>query len=158
MVAGQPVALGPRGETRAIPTGQPPIRPHPQSSVARLVHHFHVITGGGGAQFTVGSGLNDPTGVAVDGAGDVFIADSSNNRVVEVPYLGNGTYGTQTDVPRLGLHGPQGVAVDGAGDVFIADFGNSRVVEVPYLGNGTYGTETTVGSGLNYPRCVAVDG
>src|ERR1019366_1181797 len=104
------------------------------------------------------SGLNDPTGVAVDGAGDVFIADSSNNRVVEVPYLGNGTYGTQTDVPRLGLHGPQGVAVDGAGDVFIADFGNSRGVEVPYLGNGTYGTETTVGSGLNYPRCVAVDG
>src|ERR1017187_2662644 len=46
MVAGQPVALGPRGETRAIPTGQPPIRPPPQTSVARLVRHFRVITGG----------------------------------------------------------------------------------------------------------------
>src|ERR1035438_5807940 len=84
---------------------------------------------GGGQRLPGGGGRKDRTGVAVDGAGDVFIADSSNNRVVEVPYLGNGTYGTQTDVPRLGLHGPQGVAVDGAGDVFIADFGNSRVAK-----------------------------
>ena len=35
----------------------------------------------GGVQTTVGSGLNIPTGVAVDGTGDLFIADYSNNRV-----------------------------------------------------------------------------
>ena len=74
------------------------------------------VPAGGGAQTTVGSGLNYPTGVAVDGAGDVFIADSDNNRVVEVPAGG----GAQTTVGS-GLNYPSGVAVDGVGDVFIAD-------------------------------------
>ena len=45
-------------------------------------------------QTTVGSGLSSPAGVAVDGAGDVFIADYGNNRVVEVPAGG----GAQTTV------------------------------------------------------------
>ena len=61
------------------------------------------------------SGLNQPNGVAVDGAGDVFIADTGNNRVVEVR-----PDGTQTTVGS-GLNQPNGVAVDGSGDVFIAD-------------------------------------
>ena len=42
------------------------------------------IPAGGGAQTTVGSDLSFPQGVAVDGAGDVFIADGFNNRLVEV--------------------------------------------------------------------------
>ena len=81
-----------------------------------------------GAQTTLGSGLSLPTGVAVDGAGDVFIADSYNSRAVEVPAGG----GAQTTVGS-GLNLPYGVAVDGAGDVFIADSGHNRVVEVPYV-------------------------
>ena len=85
----------------------------------------------------------------MDGAGDVFIADTYNNRVVEVPAGG----GPQITVGS-GLSYPIGVAVDGAGDVFIADSGNNRVVEVPAGG----GPQTTVGSGLNYPSGVAVDG
>ena len=95
------------------------------------------------------SGLNCPYGVAVDGAGDVFIADTGNNRVVEVPAGG----GAQTTVGS-GLSYPYGVAVDGAGDVFIADTCNNRVVEVPAGG----GAQTTVGSGLSDPTGVAVDG
>src|SRR5450631_754688 len=103
-----------------------------------------------GAQTTVpASGLSYPYSVAVDGAGDVFIADTNNSRVVEVPASG----GAQTTVGS-GLYYPLGVAVDGAGDVFIADFYNSRVVEVPAGG----GAQTTVGSGLSYPTGVAVDG
>jgi len=43
-----------------------------------------------GIQSTVGSGLNQLEGVAVDAAGDVFIADADNNRVLEV--TPNGTY------------------------------------------------------------------
>ena len=37
-----------------------------------------------GVQTTVGSGLNFPVGIALDGAGDVFIADRNNRQVVEV--------------------------------------------------------------------------
>src|SRR5262249_57568998 len=50
------------------------------------------------------SGLNHPWGVAVDGAGDVFIADANNNRVVEVK-----PDGTSTTVGS-GLNQPWGVA------------------------------------------------
>jgi large repetitive protein len=103
-----------------------------------------------GIETTVGaSGLANPRGVAVDGSGDVFIADSLNARVVKVPAGG----GAQTTVGS-GLYLPIGVAVDGAGDVFIADAGNNVVVEVPAGG----GAQITVGSGLSYPHGVAVDG
>jgi large repetitive protein len=103
-----------------------------------------------GAQTTVpASGLSGPSVVAVDGAGDLFIADSNNNRVVEIPVGG----GAQT-TGGSGLSNPRGMAVDGAGDLFIADSSNNRVVEVPAGGGG----QTTVGSGLSNPRGMAVDG
>ncbi len=103
-----------------------------------------------GAQTTVSaSGLNRTFGVAVDGAGDVFIADTINNRVVKVPAGG----GAQTTV-GTGLNYPSSVAVDGAGDVFIGDQSNNRVVEVPAGG----GAQFTVGTGLSAPFGVAVDG
>jgi hypothetical protein len=89
--------------------------------------------------------------VAVDGAGDVFIADSGNSRVVEVPAGG----GAQTTVGS-GLSYPFGVAVDEAGDVFIVDSDNNRVVEVP-AGCASAACQTTVVSGLFSPFGVAVD-
>jgi YVTN family beta-propeller protein len=112
-----------------------------------------------GIQTTVPtSGLNNPNGIALDQAGDVFVADVVNNRVVEVPYLGNGTYGSQTTVPATGLNHPFGVALDAAGDIFIADTLNRRVVELPYLGGGNYGTQITLPfSGLGGPFGVALD-
>ncbi len=112
-----------------------------------------------GIQTTVPtSGLNNPNGIALDAAGDVFVADVVNNRVVEVPYLGNGTYGSQTTVPATLSH-PYGVALDAAGDIFIADTGNKRVAELPYLGGGNYGTQITLPfSGLADPFGVALDG
>jgi sugar lactone lactonase YvrE len=95
------------------------------------------------------SGLNSPVAIAVDGAGDVFIVDTDNNRLVEVPAGG----GAQITVDAE-LANPLGVAVDGAGDLFIADHGNRRVVEIPSGG----GAWTTVGTGLGGPAGVAVDG
>ena len=113
------------------------------------------IAFGPSAQTTVpASGPSSPWGVAVDAAGDVFIANTGANQVVEVP-AGGGTQTTLTvSVNGQGLNGPQGVAVDGAGDLFIADNGNSRVVEIPAGG----GAQTTVGGGLSAPTGVAADG
>ena len=121
------------------------------------------IAFGPGAQIPLdinpgGIGLNGPWGVAVDAAGDLFIADAGNSRVVEVP-AGCTNSSCQVVVPTTGLMNPTGVAVDGAGDLFISDQASSLVVEVPYLGNGTYGSQTTLpASGLSYPKGVAVDG
>ena len=69
-----------------------------------------------------------PFGVAVDAAGDLFIAYPEYNCVLEAPAGG----GAQTTIAPIvngtGLNEPVGVAVDGAGDLFIADNLNSRVV------------------------------
>ena len=99
----------------------------------------------------VGSGLSIPAGVAVDGAGNVYIGDTVNNAIKEWVAVSN----TVTTLVGSGLNQPAGVAVDGAGNVDIADSDNS-VIKEWVAANGT--TTTLVGSGLFYPCGVAVDG
>jgi uncharacterized protein (TIGR03437 family) len=98
--------------------------------------------------------LNFPTGVAVDAAGNLYIADYFNYRIRKVS---NGTITTVagTGVTGYGgdngqatsalLGGPEGVAVDSAGNLYIADALNYRVRKVAggvittVAGNGTPG-------------------
>jgi PKD repeat protein len=93
--------------------------------------------------------------VAVDGTGDVFIADSVGNRVVVDKPNGSGGY-TQS-VVDAGVSFPEGVAVDGSGDVFIADAGNGRVVADRPDGSGGY-TQSVVEGGLGGSIGVATNG
>ncbi len=108
-----------------------------------------------GSTVTVGSGFNQPRGVAVDGAGNVYVADAYYNTVNKIPYSG-GSYGTPVTLGS-GFRSPYGVAVDGAGNVYVADNYNSAIKKIPYSG-GVYGTPMTLGSGFNLPDGVAVDG
>jgi sugar lactone lactonase YvrE len=105
-----------------------------------------LVPSGGGVQTTVVMGLLHPDDVAVDATGDVFIANTNDNQVEELP-----TSGPQTSI-GFGLSQPHGLAVDGVGDLFIADTGNNRVVEVP-VGGG----QTTVPVTVTDPTKVAVD-
>jgi streptogramin lyase len=108
------------------------------------------VTFSPGTQSTLGSGISFPGGVAVDGSGNVFVADASNNAVKEI--LAGGTVNT------LGsnFNNPTGLAVDGSGNVFVADSGNNAVKEI--LAAGGYTTVNTVGSNFNNPTGLAVDG
>jgi sugar lactone lactonase YvrE len=101
------------------------------------------------------SGLQDPYGVAVDGAGDLFIADAYSDQVLEIP-SGCAVSSCQISIGS-GLYIPQGVAVDWAGDVFIADTNNNRVVEVP-AGCSGGSCQIEVGSGLSHPENLTLDG
>ncbi len=108
------------------------------------------IAFGPGSQSTVNTGiysLAEPNGVAVDAAGDIFIADGnfgSNGKVVEVAANGTATsYG-------FTLAYPQGMAVDGAGDLFIADNNRNLVIEVP-AGCTSSACEIDNGFGLDCP-------
>jgi len=106
-----------------------------------------------------GAGLRSPIGLAVDGAGDLFVADGGNNRIVEVPAGGGAAIAIDPTVNGIGLNGPLGMAVGGAGDLFIADLNNNRVVEVPAGGGAAIAIGPTVSGGsLNAPSGVAVDG
>ena len=97
----------------------------------------------------LGLGFNNPTGVAVDAAGNVFVADRGNNAVKKIP-VGGGSPVTLGS----GFNTPYGVAVDAAGNVYVADFGNNAVKEIPVGG----GAIITLGAGFSLPTCVAVDG
>jgi sugar lactone lactonase YvrE len=108
---------------------------------------------------TLGSGFSYPQGVAVDGSGNVFLADTANGVVKEI--LAAGGYTTVTTLGS-GFASPQGVAVDRGGNVFVGDPGKDAVFDV--LAAGGYVTVHTLGSGsgspygFGYPYGVAVDG
>jgi sugar lactone lactonase YvrE len=69
-----------------------------------------------GVQSSVAGGLKKPSGIAVDGRGDVFVAEGSTGNVYE--YFVSGTY-TKTTAAS-GLNDPVGVALDGAGNFYVA--------------------------------------
>ena len=88
--------------------------------------------------------LNSTNGVAVDGAGNLFIADSGNNRIRKVDGAGiittvaggggRGFSGDGGPATAAALRFPLGVAVDGAGNLFIADSSNNRIRKVDGAG------------------------
>ncbi|HEX4154029.1 MAG TPA: Ig-like domain repeat protein [Acidobacteriaceae bacterium] len=123
-----------------------------QDSSGNLLDLFDLHGTGTGAAVNVfpggetpsDAGLKTPAQVAVDAAGNTYVADSGLNEVLM--FAKGSATGT---VIGTGLTQPTGVAVDGAGDVFIADSGSGTVVEIPV---GTAGLnaagQITLKSGL----------
>jgi trimeric autotransporter adhesin len=136
------------------------------------------FSGDGGPATSAGLGL--PRSVAVDAAGNLFIADADNNRIRRVDAVtgiittvaGNGIQAFSGDggpAISAGLDRPTGVTVDGTGILSISDFNNNRIRRVDaatgiittvagdgrtgFNGDGGLATST----GLNFPRSVAVD-
>ena len=71
------------------------------------------------------TGLSNPSGVAVDEHGTVYVADGLGKQVVSIA-AGSGA---RTVLPVAGLQEPTGVAVDREGNVYVADVGTNRVVK-----------------------------
>jgi serine/threonine protein kinase, bacterial len=65
--------------------------------------------------------------VAVDTAGNVYLADLGRSRVLKLPAGST----TQVELPFTGLYAPQDVAVDTAGNVYLTDSSNNRVLKLP---------------------------
>jgi serine/threonine protein kinase, bacterial len=63
------------------------------------------------------TGLDDPRGVAVDRAGNLYVTDANNKRVLKLPAGSS----TPTVLPFTGLSRPTGVAVDASGNLYVTD-------------------------------------
>jgi uncharacterized protein (TIGR03437 family) len=105
------------------------------------------------------STLNSPGGLAIGPNGDLFVADTGNNRVLEYSAaVGNGAsairvYGQAsmntslrpTQVSPQTLSGPQGVAVDQGSDLYVADTSANRILVFPNTQNAP-----PAGAGASY--------
>jgi len=156
-------------------------------------HRIRIVTPDGNINTYAGSGvanyagdggpainadLNRPFGICLDAAGNLYIADSANNRIrmvapsgIITTVAGTGTVGSAGDggpATKAQLNRPWDVKVDAAGDLFIADYGNSRIRMVTpagvintiaggsgpgYTGDGGAAT----GADINEPTGLAID-
>ncbi|MBW4053475.1 MAG: hypothetical protein HIU85_18835 [Proteobacteria bacterium] len=105
-----------------------------------------------GAAATTAVTFNNPSGVAVDSLGNLYVADTLNNRILEIPP--SGTSFTTLLGSGAGLSSPEGVAVNTAGTVvYVADTGNNQILEY----SGGVATQLVPTFTFNQPAGVAVD-
>lgn len=130
----------------------------------------------GNGSAATAANLNEPTGIAVDATGNLYIGDTSNQvlRMVSAvtgdisTIAGSGVKGYSGDGAALtvALASPSGVAVDGSGNIYFADADNDRIREISggnittLAGSGSQGYGGDNGSAtsaiLNTPHSVLV--
>jgi DNA-binding beta-propeller fold protein YncE len=98
--------------------------------------------------------LSQPSDITVDTAGNIYIADTSNNQIVKVNPQGVASVLTISGL-NTPLKHPRAIKVDGSGNLYIADTANSRIVEVTSSGSGS--VLSTGGVTLSSPQGIAID-
>ena len=167
------IAVDGNGTIYVADTGNNRIRMiTPSGTVSTLAGNGTTGFGDGVGTAAVFSG---PRGIAVDGNGTIYVADTGNNRIRKIASIGtvstlagNGTAGFGDGVGTAAIFsGPRGIAVNGNGTIYVADTGNNRIRKIASIGtvstlagNGTAGFGDGVGTTAVFsgPRGIAVDG
>jgi sugar lactone lactonase YvrE len=122
----------------------------PDGSVTTLAGSVEAYADGPGTQ----AAFNTPSGLALDSKGNLFVADTGNNRIRKITpeglvstVAGEGTAG-YVDGPasQAQFDGPVGIAADALGNIYVADSYNDRIRKITPDLNVT----TVAGSGLGY--------
>ena len=134
------IAIDPAGNLFIVDAGNERVRKVDTSGNISTVAGTGIGGFSGDGSAATSAQLAGPLGVAVDPAGNIFIADASNERVRKVDTSGNistvagtGTGGFNGDgiaATSARLNSPQGVAVDPAGNLVIADSFGHRIRRV----------------------------
>ena len=116
----------------------------------------------------------NPTGVAVDAFGNVFVADCYNNKIRKISPTGNVTTIAGTGLPgavdangtTASFNYPTSLVIDGAGVIYVADFLNHKIRKISasglvatFAGSGAAGSVNGTGSAasFNKPKGIAID-
>ena len=147
---------------------------HFERQVVAASGNIHGIAGNGQLSFSgdgavaLNAALNLPSGIAVDGPRDIFIADTANNVIREV-VASSGLIQTIAGTTGGALNGPTGIFVDSSNNVYFADTKNNVIREIVaatgtvqiIVGTGTAGSSGDGGPAsqaqLRLPTGVYVD-
>jgi streptogramin lyase len=101
-----------------------------------------------------GGGLNAPTGIAIDGSGNAWVANSGSNSVTRLSSAGANLSGSGGYTVG-GLNGPSAIAIDLAGNAWVANQSGGDVTELTGSGAAVSGSPFAAGSGTD---AIAIDG
>jgi serine/threonine protein kinase, bacterial len=158
VVVAAAVVLSRRAQPQAAPTPPAPLTQLtpgngiPASAVS-------VVNQWGSSGSEVGQFLN-PSGVVVDGAGNVYVADTGNDRVQELAASTDpvGSWGTPgSEIGQFNL--PSGIALDPSGHIYVADTGNNRIQKFGPGGKllAVWGSQGSGSGEFDRPEGIALD-
>jgi sugar lactone lactonase YvrE len=136
------------------------------------------FAGSGASGSTDGNGLaasfNQPVSLAIDGSGNLYVAEAGNNKIRKVTpdgqvstLAGSGSAGNvDATGTAASFNLPQGMAVDNVGNVYVADYFNNKIRKISpagivstFAGSGTAGSANGIGTAASFyhPVGVALD-
>jgi streptogramin lyase len=106
--------------------------------------------------FTAGGLVQGPTGIAIDGSGNVWVTNNSSNSVTELSSVG-APLSPFSGYTGGGLQGPIGIAIDDSGNVWVANRSGNSITELSKSGAPVSPSTGFIGGGLTSPLSIAID-